>query len=253
MKYVSFALLLTCMIYLSLTAQALEKSVVYLSFDNIKGDTVDDLSGFGNDGTMQNDPKVVSGEFGDALEFSSSRVRIAASDSLGSELFAEGVFTLVLWINAPRSGNAWQQVFRAGPDPNDTLFLNVDGRLSWRGWVGGSWAGGMCETAAGVLAANVWSHAAVVSDTQNFRIYVNGELSEESAFQETRGNNQEFMIGGYAGGESFSGAVDDFAIFGAALDQADIEVIMNNGLESTATVDSEGKMATKWAALKSAF
>jgi hypothetical protein len=236
-----------------IAAQAIETPIVSYSFDAIEGDAVIDISGSGNDGTMEDGPNVINGAFGQALEFESSRVRIEASGSLSTELFKEGTFTLVMWINPSLAGNTWQQVFRAGPDPNDTLFLNVDGRLSWRGWVGGAWAGGMCETAAGVLAANVWSHAAVVSDTQNFRIYVNGELSEESAFQETRGNNQEFMIGGYTGGESFSGAVDDFAIFGAALDQADIEVIMNNGLESTATVDSEVKVATKWAALKRAF
>jgi hypothetical protein len=231
----------------------LEKPVVYLSFDNIRGDTVDDLSGFGNDGTMQSDPQVVSGEFGDALEFSSSRVRIAASDSLGSELFAEGVFTLVLWINAPRSGNTWQQVFRAGPDPNDTLFLNVDGRLSWRGWVGGAWAGGMCETEPGVVEADTWTHVAVASDTENFRVYVNGALSKESAFQETRGNNQEYMIGGYAGGESYTGAVDDFAVFNVTLGDTDINAIMHKGVGAGAAVDSKGKMAVTWAVLKSAF
>lgn len=145
---------------------------MHFSFDNVDGDTVEDLSGSGNDGTLQDGPEVVEGEFGDALEFQNSRVRIAASDSLGTELFAEGVFTLTLWVNTPLSGNTWQQVFRAGPDPNDTLFLNIDGRFSWRGWVGGGWAGGMCETAPGVITAEEWVHVAVVSDTQNFRVYL---------------------------------------------------------------------------------
>lgn len=91
----------------------------------------------------------------------------------------------------------------------------------------------------------------MVSDGQNFRVYVNGELSKESPFQETRGNNQEFMVGGYAGGESYTGAVDDLAIFNVDLGEADINVVMQKGV--SAVVDSKGKMATMWATLKSAF
>jgi len=229
---------------------AKEKPIVYLSFDNVKGDVVKDLSGFGNDGTLQQKPEVIDGKFGKALEFESSRVRIAASDSLTSELFKEGMFTLVLWINAKRAGNTWQQIFRAGPAPNDTLFINNDGRLSWRGWVGGAWAGGMCETDPGVVDANTWTHAAVVSDTKNFRVYVDGELAKESAFQATRGNNGEYMIGGYAGGESYSGAVDEFAVFAVPLKEAEIEPIMNKGVKAATAVEFEGKLATKWGVLK---
>lgn len=91
----------------------------------------------------------------------------------------------------------------------------------------------------------------MVSDGQNFRVYVNGELSKESPFQETRGNNQEFMVGGYAGGKSYTGAVDDLAIFNVDLGEADINVVMQKGV--SAVVDSKGKMATMWATLKSAF
>ena len=140
MKNMLFVLLLVSMVSIPLIAvEAMEKPIVYFSFDNIDGDTVSDLSGFGNDGTLENNPSVVDGQFGDALEFQSSRVKILASDSLGSELFAEGIFTVSMWINAPLAGNAWQQVFRAGPEPNDTLFLNIDGRFSWRGWDGAAW------------------------------------------------------------------------------------------------------------------
>lgn len=106
----------------------------------------------------------------------------------------------------------------------------------------------MCETAAGVITAEEWVHAAVVSDGQNFRVYVNGELSKESPFQETRGNNQEFMIGGYAGEESYTGIVDDLA-----LGEDDINAVMQKGVSAAAAVDSKGKMITTWAALKSAF
>lgn len=248
MRY--FLLALACIILISLNAFGMEKPIVYYSFDNIKGDIVPDLSGFGNDGTMQNNPKIIDGKMGKALEFSSSRVAINASTSLGTEMFKEGIFTLVLWIKAARKGNEWQQIFRAGPDPNDTLFINNDGRLSWRGWVGGAWAGGMCETAAGVVDADTWTHVAVTSDAKNFRVYVKGEVSKESNFQATRGNNKEYMIGGYAGGESYTGAVDEFALFKATLKEADIIAIMNKGVQSAIAVDHKNKLPFVWSALK---
>jgi len=176
-------LALACVMLVSSNVQAIESPVLSYSFDAIQGDTVTDISGSGNDGTMEDAPAVVGGVFGEALEFGDSRVRIAV----------------------------------------------------------------------GVLEANTWAHAAVVGDTQNFRIYINGELSTESAFQATRGNNQEFMAGGYAGGESYSGAIDDLAIFSVALEQADIAGIMENGLGNLTSVDASGKMATTWADLKKSF
>ena len=50
------------------TSHALPELVVVLLFDNVDGDEVEDLSGFGNDGTLENGPNVVDGQFGEALE-----------------------------------------------------------------------------------------------------------------------------------------------------------------------------------------
>jgi len=247
MRYVLFIFIL---LLIPLTINAMDKPIVAFTFDNIKGDIVPDVSGNGNDGTMQNNPSVIDGKIGKALEFNGSRVRIAASKTVGSEMFAEGVFTLVMWINATRAGNEWQQIFRAGPDPNDTLFINNNGLLSWRGWVNAAWAGGMCETAAGLVDAKTWVHTAVTGDAKNFQIFINGKIAKESAFQKTRGNNQEYMIGGYAGGEQYAGAVDEFALFKSTLKEAEINSIMNKGILNATAVDTNNKLATKWGSIK---
>jgi hypothetical protein len=254
-EYFLLTFVSVCMVLVPFVAQAGVKPVIYYSFDNIKGDVVEDLSGFNNDGTLEADPEIVTGQFGDGLAFESSRVSFPASDSFGGDLF-QGSFTLVIWINPELAGNTWQQVFRAlraGDESNDTLFVNNDGRLSWRGRVATAWAGGMCETVPGVVGAGTWSHAAVVGDESNFRVYVNGKLSVESNFQVTDGANVTYLLGGASGGESYSGAVDDFAVFNVALEDAVIEAIMNGGVDAALAVESEGKLATKWAALKSAF
>jgi len=221
--------LLTFIVLLGISSIGRAELVAQYKLDEGGGTIALDASGNGNDGTLEDDPAVVDGQFVQALEFEGSRVAIGASDSLTADFF-QGSFTLTAWINPKRTGNTWQQVFRAitANATNDTLFLNNDGRLSWRGTVNGAWAGGMCETAADVVPADQWTHVGVTGDGTNFRIYVNGALSQESAFQTTDGENTTYYIGGTAGSESYSGMVDDLRIYNHVLSEADIRSSMEN-------------------------
>ena len=196
------------------------------------GTTAVDASGYGNDGTLEDGPTFVDGQFGQALAFEASRVVIPASDSLSADLF-QGSFTMSAWVNPTRTGNTWQQIFRsrmADDSNNDTLFINNDGRLSWRGRVGGAWAGGMCETAPDVVPADQWTHVAVTGDGADFRVYVNGALSQESAFQTTDGTNATYYIGGNLEniGESYTGIIDDVRVYNHVLSEDDVRASMEN-------------------------
>jgi len=211
----------------ALASVASAELVAWWTLDEDGGAVAADSSGKENHGTLEDGPTVVEGVSGNALAFDNSRVTIPASDSLTAELF-QGSFTLAGWINPSRSGNTWQQIFRAwrtGDASNDTLFVNNDGRLSWRGRVGGAWAGGMCETAPAVVAADEWAHFAVVGDETNFRVYVGGILSQESAFQTTDGENVSYYIGGDppTAGESYAGMVDELRVYNHALTEAEIK------------------------------
>ena len=215
---------------LGLVSNASAELVAQWKLDDGAGTTALDATGNGNDGTLEDNPTVVEGQFGQALAFDGSRVVIGASDSLTANLF-QGSFTLTAWINPSRTGNTWQQIFRSvrASDTNDTLFLNNDGRLSWRGRVGTAWAGGMCETAPGVVPANQWTHVAVTGDGTNFRIFVNGALTQESAFQTTDGDNETYYIGGDMNfGESYTGMVDDLRIYNHVMSEGDVRASMEN-------------------------
>jgi hypothetical protein len=210
--------------------------LAWWTFDEGAGDIVGDASGNGNHGILEDGPTVVDGQFGQALAFEDSRVAIGASDSLTADLF-QGSFTLAAWINPTRTGNTWQQIFRsirADDTSNDTLFINNGGKLSWRGRVGGAWANRMCETAPHVVPADQWTHVAVTGDGMNFRIYVNGALSQESTFQTTDGTNAIYYIGGDPRWirESFIGMIDDVRIYNMAL----------TGLEILAAMESVEKV-----------
>jgi len=221
--------LLTLAVLLALVPVTNAGLVGWWQLDEAAGTTAKDSSGNGNDGTLEGNPTVVGGPFGNALAVANQRVAIPASKTLTADLF-QGPFTLTLWINPKRTGNAWQQIFRAwrtAGNSNDTLFLNNDGRLSWRGHVNAVWAGGMCETAAGVVPADQWTHAAVTGDTTNFRIYVNGALSQTSAWQKTDGSNANYYLGGdpATAGESYSGMIDEVRVYNEVLTLEQIKEI----------------------------
>ncbi len=216
-----FISLLSLVVLLGLVSVANAGLVGWWQLDEGSGTTTKDSSGNGNDGTLEGNPTWVSGQVGNALAFANQRVTIKASKSLTGDLF-QGPFTLTVWINAKRTGNTWQQIFRAirtAGNSNDTLFINNDGRLSWRGLVNGAWAGGMCETAGGVVPADQWTHAAVTGDKTNFRIYINGVLTQTATWQKTDGSNANYFLGGdpSTAGESYSGMIDEARVYDEVL------------------------------------
>lgn len=256
MRYALLILVSACIALSPSAAEAGKKPVIYYQFDSIKGDIVKDRSGSGNDGTLVDNPEIVDGQLGMGIEFADSYVSVLASDSLSADFF-QGSFTIVLWMNRQSEGKQWQAIFTSDGPPKtyDTLFLNQNGLLSWRGRVGGAWAGGMCETDPGIVSVSKWTHVVVVSDQKNFRIYVNGKLTKESDFQETDGGNVNYYLGNapYRANKyeyGYSGIMDDFAIFAEPLRETEIKLIMEAGVESFAAVELKGKLTIKWASIK---
>ena len=225
-----FISLLSLAVLLGLVSVANAGLVGWWQLDEGAGTTTKDSSGNGNEGTLEGNPTWVGGPFGNALAFANQRVTIKASTTLTADLF-QGPFTFTVWINPKRTGNTWQQIFRAwrtAGNSNDTLFINNDGRLSWRGLVNAAWAGGMCETAAGVVPADQWTHAAVTGDKTNFRIYINGVLTQTSNWQKTDGSNANYYLGGDPGtaGESYSGMIDEARVYDEVLTVEKIKEIV---------------------------
>lgn len=240
----TLTILLMCV---SIGLFAEESLVAYYSFD---GDA-DDSSGNGNNGVIKGDSKWDKGEFGDAIHLNvGAHVEMTVSDTLHGDIFKTDPFTLSAWINPTFEGGTWQQIWRSLPGPagHNTFFVNKDqGLLSWRGQVGG-WTV-LCQTDGGDVKKDEWSHAVIQSDGKNYRIYVNGKLAKETDFQETRGANEIYRLGG-EGGEGFGGAIDDAAIFSRALSEDEINAL-GGGLTEFLSVDAKSKLATTWGAIKS--
>ena len=220
--------------------------MAYYPFDG----NAEDASGNGNDGEIEGGSNWIKGKFGDAIELDpAAYVEMLASDSLHGDIFKADPFTISAWINPNFEGSTWEHIWRSLPTASghNTFFVNKDqGLLSWRGQVAG-WTV-LCQTDAGIVEKDQWTHVLVLGDGEKFRIYANGEMVAETDFQETRGNNVTYRLGG-SGGETFAGAMDDVAVFTRALDEDEIDLILD-GVETFLPVEPQGKLATRWGDLK---
>ena len=52
------------------------------------------------------------------------------------------------------------------------------------------------------------------------------------------------------GGREWEGMFDEMLLFDVALEEEDIQMLMENGLEDTLAVEAAGKLATNWGKIK---
>lgn len=220
--------------------------VAYYSFD---GDA-EDSSGNENHGVIKGGSNWDNGEFKEAIHLDvGTHVEMTVSDTLHGDLFKTDPFTISVWINPTFEGGEWQHIWRSLPGDagHNTLFVNsLQGLLSWRGQVGG-WTI-LCETDGGDIKQGEWSHAVVQSDGKKYRIYVNGKLAKETDFQETRGANTTYRLGG-TDGEGYGGAIDDAVILSRALNEDEINAL-GDGFDEFLSVEAKGKLAIRWGQIK---
>lgn len=104
-----------------------------------------------------------------------------------------------------------------------------------------------------------WHHLAMIfpdgaDSVQDHDLYVDGVLQEKVGNDRDMDTNveaQEINIGARLTGHAFlHGAMDELAIFSAALDADQINAILEVGMMGTVSVDPIGKLATSWSRIK---
>lgn len=209
-----------------------DKLLIWLRFVEGAGMNVEDSSGKGNRGTAMGSIQWVDGVMGGkdkAMRFEQgSSLKIPGKGPLGGDIFRKP-FTVAAWIKPDLSGDQWQHILRSKPlgSGHNTLFVNTDGRLSWRGFVSGTWTV-LCETNPGLLKPGEWAHVAVVGDGSKYRIYVNGTVGAETNFVLTDGGIQDFFLAfdNDQWQERYSGVIDEFCIWADALRDEEIKSLI---------------------------
>ena len=247
----------------------LENAVGIWLFDEIVGNEVVDSSGNENHGTFTKgaDPeRIRRGKFERALVFDGKddSIDVPRSDSLKAIkkhisisvwVYPDGVQPVVRDGKTAISGGIMEKKDRSGWSLYSWESDLGAATLTWHLSLAGVWSNANGMVVAGIL--NEWQHIGCVYDGEQVKFYLNGELKAEHPQKgEIRSFPDKLTLGVRSSGDHsgwFKGTIDDVAIFNTALDDDDIEKLMNVGLGRTfdvMAVSPSDKMATVWGRLK---
>ncbi len=224
-------------------------------FDDGNGNTATDSSGQGNDGDIHG-AKWVDGKFGKALEFDGTDnwVEVPHSNTVG---FKGGVsFTITCYFKGNKVGGSlvgknyedtsqalpWYLIWDNGTNNTVSLYLRDSAGTSFP------------AHGSTMIADEEWHFIAGRADvsTGKASIWVDGKMEAEVDFNEKDGYGTAdgvFHIGRHYDRYT-AGIIDDVALFSVALDEEDMETLMDNGVEVAAAVDPANKLATAWGRIK---
>ena len=229
-----------------------ETLVLYLPFDEGNGDEVKDQSQYENDGTIVENVEWGEGVFGTAIAVvgqTGDAVVIPDSDSLK----IEGEITLMAWTK--RAGNvSYGHVIEKNVHDGEELnsYSLAASQSSIGIFMGTGQQRQFLKASSPNMTQDEWLHVAVTSDEKATKFYLNGEMILETArsFEFHGTNNADVRIGSAWNNPEFifNGAIDEVAIFTRALDEEEINKIMESGI--SAAVSQEGRLFATWASIK---
>ena len=222
-------------------------------FDTDPENGVRDNSGNGHNGEINGDVKWVQGMFGKALEFpgvSGNLVSIPHTAELSLS-----TFTIVAWYKGEAT-DSWQYLIsKEIPHNSRNYSIGVNkgtGVMTTQITVGAE----QWKTATGttMLTDGEWHHMAGTYDGTFIQAWVNGVMEGQTGEQgEPDHPEEEPLRIGAVNGIPVKGIIDEVALFSVALEEEDIQEIMNNGLAEALqilAVESTGKLAITWGGLK---
>lgn len=224
-------------------------------FDEGEGTNATDSSGNGNDGTIHG-ATWVDGKFGQALEFNGTDnwVEVPHSQSVGFE--AGTSFTLTIHFKGTKVGGSlagknyedksqvlpWYMLWNNGNDNKVAFFLRNTASQSFR------------PISTTEIGDDQWHFVAGVANAETGKtsLWIDGKMEDELDFDTESGygtGEGVFHIGRHFDRYS-AGIIDEVVLFSAALNEADLQSVMNDGLGALTAVEAEGKIATTWGSIK---
>ena len=233
--------------------------VLYFSFDEGKGNVVEDLSGYENDGTfVGGNPKWVDGKSGKALHFDISYyVEVPPDESLD---LTETGHTISYWLKWDGDGG-WSPFISK---------TNAEDDSNYHTWVGsdGVWdyCGNNNQQVHGktqIQFDDDWNLFLTVTHDgeETVSFYPNGVLDNKETLPRSAPTDAPFRVGSDGMGErthedvtgigtNGTGTIDEFTVFNRALNAKEIETLMKEGAKPFLAVGSAGKLTTTWGSLK---
>ena len=234
--------------------------MVFFTFDKAVGGNVDDLSGNGHDGNLQQGAEIVT----DIKKYGTGALRIeGGNQTMEVESFTEleeyQDHTYLFWIYftaAPSGG--WDQIFAKpapGGDRSPGVWATAQGTLAihWRynpGNLGFQAVGPEGEATA--FDKETWYHVAGVKEGATLTAFVDGEKVASIAVPAKIDQGKYSLFIGKSPAYANQCAkfiMDDFAGYNRPLDEDEIKTIMGKGVQMF-PVESKDKLTTTWGEIK---
>jgi trimeric autotransporter adhesin len=173
-----------------------------------------------NSGALQNGATYGSGEVGQAFSFAGN----GASVLIPSSVYSPTAGTLMFWFMPTDAGSLTGSYDGTNRTPG--LAVDANGNLSWE-------FGDLSAQVLGQISLNQWSHAALTYSTSNsevtVNVYLNGNLAASAIASPPSSWYPQVAFGAYLGAQkpSFTGSMDEVAIFNQALSAQQIQQIYN--------------------------
>ena len=214
-------------------------------FDEGKGQAAKDFTDNGNDGEFDG-PKWIDGKFGKALEFDGSPkyVTIEHNDLFN---FEDDDFTVGCWMNSENK-DAYVIIKRNGGAGFWAMSASIDRDTGFFIFEGG---GQHIDDGKTDIVGKGWHHTVAVRKKGVVSLYVDGKKETERNIGATMDSPAALKFGGW-GSENLVGGLDEVFVtkMGVALEEEDIQLLVEEGWETASAVSAKGKLATTWAILK---
>ena len=229
-----------------------EHTVALYTFETGAGNTVKDLSDYGNDGKLMG-PKWGDGNPDGGLVFGGNGpkdfVEIPDSESLDlvEGLTVEMWLYLEAWSTAGGTGATKETTYKVGPRSDKKVLIRMTtDALAW----GAAVLAGKTD-----MPLRKWTHMAGTYDGKSgeAKIYIDGVLDAEGKLDGNITPNNDVLWLGRGAGPFLEGRMDEVRISNIARSEAEIKELMNKGIAGVLAVQPQDKLTTTWGKLKTDF
>lgn len=199
----------------------LEGLVCYLLMNEGAGGTVFDLSGNGNDGTLESGVLWMPGKFGSALKFGGDGSGDYVTVSYDDTLNITQKLTVSVWVYAYVLPGTYDWIIQLN-EPDGYGFF-ISGGTNFRCAVGGSY-----QPSIGTIIVNKWYHLVMTVEPEGAgvrtKIYINGVYKTTATANNMNANGEDLYIGrsDNTTRNEWNGLIDNLMIFNRTLSASEI-------------------------------
>ena len=229
--------------------------ILYFSFDEAKGGTIEDETGGGNDGDLVKGAKIATDE---VVHGKGSILFEAGTDSVTVDSFKEledyQDNSFLFWVNFTKANSGgWDQIIAKkapGSDRSPGIWTcnRVPLHIHYRFNPGNQ--GTHCVGPDGeddTFEIGEWYHIAGVKDGAKLIFYINGKKVAEPGVPKDHVQGAEKLYIGQTGYQAAKFYLDDLYVYDRALDADEVADVMDGKL---LPVEPEDKLTTTWGQMK---